>query len=133
MRLLTSLITLLAFVGITYLNQQMIEETAESSVHSNKHSNLYKTKKTPKQYDKPSEAAAWMASMRQTPKGSNAAQLNLAYQTQIKAAKAQKANQNLPALQFEEIGPGVFGGRIRGFLIHPDREGHPLAPARQLL
>ncbi|VAW45481.1 hypothetical protein MNBD_GAMMA02-828 [hydrothermal vent metagenome] len=127
MRLLTSLITLLAFVGITYLNQQMIEETAEPSAHSNKHSNLYTTKKTPKQYDKPSEAAAWMASMRQTPKGSNAAQLNLAYQTQIKAAKAQKANQDLPALAFEEIGPGIFGGRIRGFVIHPDREGHLLA------
>lgn len=127
MRLLTYLMTLLAFVGITYMNQLMIVNSQPAVVQNTKNNQLLAHKKAPKAYDKPSEAAAWMAAMRKTPKGSNPAQLNLTYQTQIKAAKTLKNNQGLPALQFEEIGPGIFGGRIRGFVMHPDREGHLLA------
>lgn len=124
MRIVKPLIVFMAFIGIAFISQQNIPAFSQSQI---KLKHLSKGNKTPKQYDKPSEAAAWMASMRQAPKGSNPAQLNLAYQAEMKAAKALKVNQNLPALQFEEIGPGIFGGRIRGFVIHPDREGHLLA------
>ncbi len=122
MKKITVFTTLMAFVGITLLNQQLINP---NQPELNKQ--LFADKKSTKQYDKPSEAAAWMASMRNTPKGITPAQINLAYGEELKAARALKTNQDLPTLQFEEIGPGTFAGRIRGFVIHPEREGHLLA------
>ena len=124
MKIIKPLYSLIAFVGIAYYCQHHLTPQV-SKTKTNK--SIHQTKKAPKQYDKPSEAAAWMASMRQTPNGENPAQMNLAYQAEMIANKSQKSNQDLPALAFEEIGPGIFGGRIRGFVIHPDREGHLLA------
>ncbi|MGJ8662010.1 MAG: PA domain-containing protein [Marinicella sp.] len=125
MRILKPLIIFLAFIGIAIISQQNIAAYTASQL---KAKSLSKGQDKPaKQYDKPDKAAAWLASMRHTPKGFSPAQLNLAYQNEMKAAKALKANQNLPALHFDEIGPGIFGGRIRGFVMHPEREGHLLA------
>lgn len=129
MRLLTSCLTLLLFTGIAHHNQSRISLPEQAFKVADK--NLIKEIKQPKQYDKPSEAAAWLHSMRQTPKGLTPAALNLAYQEsfaqQRQAKSSQKSSQDLTALRFEEIGPGIFGGRIRGFVAHPDREGHLLA------
>ncbi len=124
MRFLTHATSLIIFIAISYTCQQVIQPI-DNKTTANK--NILQTKKTPKQYDKPGEAAAWVASMRRTPKGMTTAELNLKFMAEIKATKAQKTNQNLPPLYFEEMGPGVFGGRIRGFVIHPERAGHLLA------
>ncbi|TDR23411.1 PA domain-containing protein [Marinicella litoralis] len=124
MRTIVSLTTLTAFIALAYFSQQNIVPAPSKALKSK---DLYSKTKTPKRYDQPSEAAAWLATMRRAPEGTNAAQLNLANLKQIKNARANKANQELPALAFEELGPGVFGGRIRGFVIHPERAGHLLA------
>jgi len=124
MRPLTSLITLLSFIGISLYCQQNIQS---SSIDHKTNKGLFDLKKEKKRYDQPDKAAAWLASMRKTPEDTNPSQLNLAYQNDLKTSKAFKTNQDLPALQFEELGPGIFGGRIRGFVIHPEREGHLLA------
>lgn len=129
MRTIKPLMLLSTFIAITAVNHiTMMPET--SSIDKTaflKSKSIFNGKKTKKQFDKPGEAAAWMAEALVTPKGFTPAQLNLQYQAEIKAAKANKNNQNLPALAFEELGPGVFGGRIRGFVMHPEREGHLLA------
>lgn len=124
MRTIVSLTTLSAFIALAYFSQISIVQDTSNQVNNKL---LFTAKNEAKRYDKPSEAAAWLATMRQTPEGTTPAQLNLAYQQQIKMAQLNKANQELPALAFEEMGPGIFGGRIRGFVIHPDREGHLLA------
>jgi len=130
MRTIVSLTSLSAFIALAYFSQQSIVTAQPTHLKSK---DLYvKTKKT-KRYDQPGEAAAWLASMRKTTDGTTPAQLNLAYRHQLqsiqtnKSNQADKSNQNLPSLAFEELGPGVFGGRIRGFAIHPEREGHLLA------
>ncbi len=129
MRTFKPLILLGVFIGVSALNQQQLNhEPAKHDLELIKYSkNIFIAKKTKKQFDKPSEAAAWIADALTTPKGLSPAQLNLQYQAKLKAERAEKTNQNLPALAFEELGPGVFGGRIRGFVIHPEREGHLLA------
>ncbi len=124
MKKLTSISSLVAFVGIAFFCQQNITTKTKTTAADK---NLYQPQKPLIKYDKPGQAAAWMSSMRQTPKGTTPAEMNLIYQNEIIAAKAKKANQDLPALSFEELGPGIFGGRIRGFVIHPEREGHLLA------
>jgi hypothetical protein len=113
-----------AFIALAVVTQHLT--TPLHSTDTNK-GGLYKSIKETKKYDQPDQAAAWLASMRQSPKGTSPAQLNLHNIELIKQAKVMKANQDLPALQFEELGPGIFGGRIRGFVIHPEREGHLLA------
>jgi hypothetical protein len=125
MRTLTSLLFLLLFIGITQHNRQTF--TGHQLPPSAPDKNLIIEQKQAKRYDKPSEAAAWLHSMRQAPKGTTPAALNLAYQQQFDQQKQNSSNQNLTALKFTEIGPGIFGGRIRGFVIHPNREGHLLA------
>jgi hypothetical protein len=115
------LIVFIVFFLLAVFNQQNIDHQQHNIQNKQ---NLYKAFKEPKKYDQPDQAAAWLANMRKSPKGSSPAQLNL--QT-IEKIKALKADQDLPALQFEELGPGIFGGRIRGFVIHPEREGHLLA------
>lgn len=129
MRLLKPLILLGTFIGICVVNQQLLsvdhQATDLESIKNSK--NIFTGKKSKKQFDKPSEAAEWISQALTAPKGFTPAQLNLQYQSELKAARAGKANQNLPAMAFEELGPGVFGGRIRGFVMHPDREGHLLA------
>ncbi|MCX7552422.1 hypothetical protein OS175_00905 [Marinicella sp. S1101] len=129
MQLIKPLIVLCTFIAITAVNHEIsVPQTStidQTTFLQNKQ--IYSSKKSKKQFDKPGEAAAWIAEGLTTPKGFTPAQLNLQYQAEIKAAKASKNNQNLPALAFEELGPGVFGGRIRGFVMHPEREGHLLA------
>ncbi len=124
MHIIKALTLFISFVTLSVISQHFISPNELISTDKN---GLYKSKKEPKKYDQPDQAAAWLASMRRTPKGTSPAQLNLQNIELIKQAKAQKANQDLPALQFEELGPGIFGGRIRGFVIHPEREGHLLA------
>ncbi|MCB1582307.1 MAG: hypothetical protein KDI92_04530 [Xanthomonadales bacterium] len=114
---------LIAFVVLAVITQRQTTIIKLPVTHK---SDLFESKKTPKKYDQPDQAASWLASMRQSPKGTSPAQLNLQNIELIKQTKAQKTNQDLPALQFEELGPGIFGGRIRGFVIHPEREGHLL-------
>ncbi len=129
MQFTKSLTVLMAFIAIVILNQQSITpELVGADKLQNITSKKYPdTNKPKKRYDQPGKAAAWMASMRKTPKGTNPAQLNIMNHAIIKASKAQKSSQDLTALSFEEIGPGLFGGRIRGFVMHPEREGHLLA------
>lgn len=93
-----------------------------------KNINVFKKQKEPKKYDKPDQAARWLADMRQMPKGNkNPSQMNMDIKRQIQAReKALKTGHALP-MRFADIGPGVFGGRIRGFAIHPDKPGYLLA------
>ncbi len=132
MQLIKSLIVMLVFIAIVVLNQKYIQPLTTDALHQQTiiSKNIQKGAKTPKKYDQPDKAAEWLASMRRAPKGTSPAQLNLSYLNELEKAKANKAvraNQDLPALQFDEIGPGIFGGRIRGFVMHPEREGHLLA------
>lgn len=129
MKFLKPLILIGSFVGICVANQQLfsVEDQLTDLESIKKSKNIFVGKKQKKQFDKPSEAAEWISQSLTTPKGYTPAQLNLQYQSELKAARAEKANQNLPAMAFEELGPGVFGGRIRGFVMHPEREGHLLA------
>lgn len=86
--------------------------------------------KEQKEYDQPDKAAAWLANRRQTPNGENPAVLNSLLKQQIDMARSQKASsssEQLPAFAFEDIGPGIFGGRIRAFAIHPNQAGVLLA------
>lgn len=121
----TKFLTLFAaFVAISVFT---LHNTQPNNHFIENHKSLFKEVKETKKYDQPDKAAAWLSGMRKAPKGSSAAQLNLHNIDVIKRYKAEKSDQSLPTLQFEEMGPGIFGGRIRGFVIHPEREGHLLA------
>ncbi|MCF6300792.1 MAG: hypothetical protein L3J52_06700, partial [Proteobacteria bacterium] len=84
-------------------------------------------KKEPKKFDKPGQAAQWISALRQTGKGDkNAAQLNEQLRGEIKLkekfARINKVagSNDIPNFQFEDIGPGTFGGRVRAMVIKPD-------------
>ncbi len=124
MRTFAIIVSFTAFTSLAYFCQSNMAPMSSHEVNNNFKVSPVKGKK---RYDKPSEAAAWLASMRGTPEGVTPAQLNLSYHQKLKANQSVKTNQDLPALAFEEMGPGIFGGRIRGFVMHPDREGHLLA------
>ncbi len=90
--------------------------------------NVFKTQKEPKKYDKPDQAARWLAEMRQTPKGNkNPSQFNMDIKRHIQTVEKNSKANNTLAMRFDEMGPGVFGGRIRGFAIHPEKPGYLLA------
>ena len=94
---------------------------------------LNKAKKT-KRYDQPHEAAEWWGRQLVSRDGHSPAHLNVKYRDQILKQEQIRAQQllsaasaadiagdgELPNLKFEELGPGVFGGRIRAMVIKPD-------------
>src|SRR5690606_24365793 len=75
----------------------------------------------------PDQAARWLADYRQTPKGKNPSQLNMDIKRAIKITEKSLQSEAILPMRFDEIGPGVFGGRIRGFAIHPTQPGVLLA------
>lgn len=110
-----ALCALVAFTSLAWVSIQTIDQPV-----GNKSKNAYGLQKEVKRYDQPDKAAAWLQSMRGTPKGTNSATLNLKIKQQLEAQeKALKTTPPIPPLSFEDIGPGVFGGRIRAFAIHP--------------
>ena len=92
--------------------------------------------KKSRQYDKPSEAAEWWGRQLVSPDGQNPALLNVQYREQILKQErlqaqrnlsltsaedaASSADEDLPNFKFENLGPGIFGGRIRGMVVKPD-------------
>ena len=86
-----------------------------------------KVTKEKKRYDQPGEAAAWLHDLRQTKdKSVSPAQLNQRLKTSIQKREAQQiraksanAAEDIPKFKFENLGPSNFGGRIRGFVVHP--------------
>ncbi len=110
-----ALCALAAFSTVTWYSLESFKQTKD-----HKPKNAYHLQKEVKRYDQPDKAAAWLQSMRGTPKGTNPATLNLKIKQQLDVqAKASKTTPTIPPLAFEDIGPGVFGGRIRAFAIHP--------------
>ncbi len=120
------LLTILA-VSVWILLPETETSITEKSLKI-KDTDVFKKQKEPKQYDKPDQAARWLADRRRTPTGTqNPSQLNMAVKRQMHGIeKNLKSGQTL-AMRFDEMGPGVFGGRIRGFVIHPDKPGYLLA------
>lgn len=114
--------------AVALIKPQTHITTDNGSSSTSKTINVFTKHKEPKKYDKPDQAARWLAEMRQTPKGDkNPSQYNMDIKRHIESVeKATKLNHAVP-MRFEEIGPGVFGGRIRGFAIHPNKPGHLLA------
>lgn len=118
-----ALLALGAFVGTSwhFADQSNIKSTKVSS-------NVFKTVKESKKYDQPGKAAAWLSARMKTDKGTNSALENIRIKQQLnQQLKSKKASADMPPLAFEEIGPGIFGGRIRAFAIHPEQEGVLLA------
>lgn len=71
----------------------------------------------------PSEAAAYMASLRQTPNDENPAELSYrARQQTIADQNRQSGLAQLVNFKFEEMGPGNYGGRVRAIAINPSDE-----------
>ena len=92
------------------------------------------TKKT--KYDKPDKAAQWLSALRQSKDiTKNPAQLNRQIKTSLDTIELNRklnksvANNDVPKLAFENLGPSSFGGRIRGFVINPDDSNQLLAGA----
>lgn len=123
------IVVLLLSVTVFGIHQQFISSYEASEIKAaDKSTNVFKATKEPKKYDKPDQAARWLADMRQTPKGTkNPSQLNMDIKRQIQMAEKSLKSEHTLAMRFDEIGPGVFGGRIRGFAIHPTKPGHLLA------
>jgi hypothetical protein len=128
MKFIAHLLFIMMLLLVVLLTQHTSDVNSLHEFTANKQVNVFKTQKEPKKYDKPDQAARWLADMRQTPKAiKNPSQINMDIKRQIQAAeKALKSDHTL-AMRFDEIGPGVFGGRIRGFTIHPSQPGHLLA------
>lgn len=129
MKLLVNLLFVALLSALVFIIQPTAQIGGdEQNTNNTKNINVFKKQKEPKKYDKPDQAARWLADRRQTPKGEkNPSQLNMAIKRQIQMEeKALKSNHTM-AMRFEDIGPGVFGGRIRGFVIHPGKPGHLLA------
>ncbi len=119
------LLSILIFIGISwFVSNQFIADRQ----HVQKSHNVFIEHDVPKRYDQPDKAASWLAARLSTPKGTNPASLNLKIKQALKQqAKEMKVAPAIPAFSFEDIGPGVFGGRIRAFAIHPEQEGVLLA------
>ncbi len=75
-------------------------------------------------YDQPDAAAAYWASLHQTPAGLSASQLNVEAQAAVERLERQSATlaggATAPTLRIESWGPGNFGGRLRGIVIKAD-------------
>lgn len=133
MKLLISFVLLALIVGAVYLTQSGMPTTYDTDksleVQNNetKSTDVFVKKKERKQYDKPDQAARWLADYRQTPKGKNPSQLNMDIKREIQMAEKSLKSGGVLPMRFDEIGPGVFGGRIRGFAIHPTKPGVLLA------
>lgn len=95
-----------------------------------------------KKYDRPKAAAEWWGSQLKSRSGENPAHLNMQHTRSIlKQEQLQKsqlslthgnssisqADEGIPNFAFENIGSGIFGGRIRAFVIKPDAPGVLLA------
>ncbi|WP_154222786.1 PA domain-containing protein [Marinicella rhabdoformis] len=118
-----ALLALGAFVGTSWY---IADQSTPTSVK--KTANIYKETKESKRYDQPGKAAAWLAARMKTDKGTNPALENIRIKQQLtQQLKSKKASADMLPLAFEEIGPGIFGGRIRAFAIHPEQEGVLLA------
>ncbi len=80
-----------------------------------------KAEKSPKR-DQPAAAAQWMNQFLETQKPDRSpAQLNQQFRQELLVREAQNrgAAANFPDFNFEELGPGVFGGRVRAFTSLP--------------
>gem|GEM_PF-1482274 len=129
MKILVNLVfvTLLS-ASVLIMTPQFNLNIDKQSQSINKSVNVFKKQKEPKKYDKPDQAARWLEDMRQVPKGNkNPSQLNMDIKRQIRISEKALQSNHTMAMRFDDIGPGVFGGRIRGFAIHPDKPGHLLA------
>ena len=67
----------------------------------------------------PGEAAEYWASHRTTPNDENPDMLNLLAVQEVKDAARSQGITNVPNLAFDDVGPGNYGGRIRGIVVHP--------------
>lgn len=119
-----SIITLVLLSTFLFVINKSLQETPKA-----KKSHFFEGVKQAKRYDNPDKAALWLAERRQAPKGENPAVLNGALKQAMDRSRQQKSgsSEQPPAFAFEDIGPGVFGGRIRAFAVHPDKQGVLLA------
>jgi len=72
-----------------------------------------------KRPDRPDHAAQWLALRRATTDGTAASRKNMRAVEQVRARAATRGTSSLPNLRIEEFGPGNFGGRVRGIVVHP--------------
>ncbi len=103
-------LALLIASGLT-LNQSVSTDSAD------KLASLTKIKSA--KQDQPGAAANWWASQLKTSSGKSAGQLNYQYQQQIKEEAARRRGVPMVTkFRFEELGPGVFGGRVRALVVN---------------
>ncbi len=129
MKTLVNLSFIALLTAMVYLTQisSRTDNAPEVQNNKSKSTDAFVKKKDKKQYDKPDKAAQWLADFRQTPKGKNPSQLNMDIKREIQIAEKSLKSDGILPMRFDEIGPGVFGGRIRGFAIHPTKPGVLLA------
>lgn len=87
---------------------------------SEKWKRLFPEKENKPKPEFPDEAAQYMASLRQTPNGENPELLSFqAREETLSFAASMPGPPQVTNFQFEELGPGNFGGRIRAVAINP--------------
>ncbi len=113
MKQITAIIVIGMLAYLTYLNYEKPPLTKAELMG-------IKAEKSPKR-DSPGEAAQWMSQLLETSHPTmSPAQLNQQYSEQLILSEASRGGIALSAdFNFEELGPGVFGGRVRAFTTLP--------------
>ncbi len=111
---------ILTVIGVGILAYLLIDVPTEPQPSKAERMGLL-AEKAPKR-DSPGEAAEWMNQRLETNHpDTSPAQLNQQFRAQLLQQEATQrgASASLPDFNFEELGPGVFGGRVRAFTTLP--------------
>ena len=109
----------LCVAGLTLASLMVSVNLVPEVASSSKLEQLTRNSEEPKP-EHPAEAAAHWAGLHETPAGENSARLNYMAMQEIKLGHQLRGLgvATVPNFQFGEVGPGYFGGRLRGLVVN---------------